>query len=69
MPPTKTPPPVLAPALRYLHRLTSERADLEVLKNLLTESQLTADDVRELVHQREPEPVDAVISKRQRDHG
>ena len=50
MPPTKTPPPALAPALRYLHSLTTERADLEVLKTMLTESQLTVDDVRDFLH-------------------
>lgn len=42
-----TPPAVLQPILSYLHGLKDQRADLELLQHMLTESKVTLDDVRE----------------------
>ncbi len=49
-PAAPTPPAVLAPLLSYLHGLKTERADLEMLQRLLTESRVTLDDLREYLH-------------------
>lgn len=45
--PAPTPPAALAPLLSYLQSLKTERADLGRLQELLTDSQLTLDDVRD----------------------
>ena len=44
-PAAPTPPAVLAPLLNYLNSLRTERADLERLKRLLTESRVTLEDL------------------------
>lgn len=45
--PAPTPPAVLQPILKYLHGLKDQRADLELLQRMLTESKVTLDDVRD----------------------